>query len=314
MDIARMNFSHCTYDEYRNRKKLIEAASKEFGRKVYIQQDLKGPRLRVGTMPEDGRILKDGEDIVFTTEKETMKDGEIYIEDPYIHSDIAVNDPLYLANGQMELVVTGVEGKRIMAKVLQGGILLSNKGVNVPNTKLTTSGLTEKDIKDVEFALAEGVDYIAISFVQSVEDIHRLRAMIGDRSVKIIAKIEMAMALKNIDEIISASDVIMVARGDLGTEISLEKVPFVQKNLIRQTIWHGKYSITATQMLYSMMNHPHPTRAEVSDIANAVWDGTDAVMLSDESAAGKYPLEALQTLIRITKEAEESVFNRPNLL
>ena len=313
MDIARMNFSHCTYDEYRARKALIAEACVKFGRKVAIQQDLKGPRLRVGKQPEDGRTLTDGEDIVFTTDSATMKDGEIYINDPYIHSDIAAGDPIYLSSGEMELVVTATEGKRIMARVLRGGILLSDKGVNVPNTKLTTSGLTDKDIEDVKFAVEEGVDYVALSFVQDVADIRRLREIIGGRPVKIISKIEMALALKNIDEIIKASDGIMVARGDLGTEISLEKVPFVQKNLIRQAAWHAKPSITATQMLSSMMNHAHPTRAEVSDIANAVWDGTDAVMLSDETAAGKYPLEALQTLIKVTKEAEESHFNRPNL-
>lgn len=312
MDIARMNFSHCTYDEYRARKALIKEAAMHTGRTVRIQQDLKGPRLRVGTMPEDGRELKDDEDVVFSTDKAALKEGEIYIDDPHIHADIAAGDPIYLVNGEIELVATGSSGKRIMAKVLRGGLLLSNKAVNVPNTKLTTSGLTDKDIEDVKFALGEGVDYIALSFVQSVDDIHRLRGIIGTHPAKIIAKIEMALALKNIDEIIKASDGIMVARGDLGTEISLEKVPFVQKNLIRQATWHGKASITATQMLSSMVNHAHPTRAEVSDIANAVWDGTDAVMLSDESAAGKYPLEALQTLVKVAKEAEESHFKRPN--
>lgn len=315
LDIARMNFSHCTHDEYRNRKKLLETASAEFGRKILIQQDLKGPRLRVGMMPEDGRELRDGETVIFTTDIAGVTDGEVYIEDPYIHADIKEGDPLYLSSGEMELIVTGAFGKRIMATVIRGGRLYSNKGVNVPNTKLTTSGLTNKDIEDVKFAVAEGVDYIALSFVQAVEDIHRLRETVGEgKPVKIIAKIEMALALKNINEIIKASDGIMVARGDLGTEISLEKVPYVQKYLIREAQWHGKPAITATQMLSSMMNHPHPTRAEVSDIANAVWDGTDAVMLSDETAVGRYPLEALRTLIKVTKEAEEALFNRPNLL
>ncbi len=313
MDIARMNFSHCTYEEYQARKSLISEAAMSLKKTVSIQQDLKGPRLRVGTMPEEGRELRDDEMVTFTTDKPGMKAGEIYIDDPYIHADIKEGDPLYLSSGEMELVVTGVSGKRFKARVLRGGLLYSNKGVNVPSTKLTTSGLTDKDIEDVKFAVAEGVDYVAISFVQSVDDIERLRGLVG-KDVRIIAKIEMALAVKNIDEIIRASDAIMVARGDLGTEISLEKVPFVQKNLIRQAAWHGKGSITATQMLSSMMHHLHPTRAEVSDIANAVWDGTDAVMLSDETAAGQYPLEALKTLVRVTKEAEVSYLDRPNLL
>lgn len=313
LDIARMNFSHCTYDEYKARKVLITEACKALGKTVLIQQDLKGPRLRVGTMPAEGRELRDGETVTFTTDKAGMQPEEIYIDDPHIHADIAEGDPLYLSSGAMELIVTGVTGKRFTAKVLQGGRLYSNKGVNVPNTLLTTSGLTDKDIEDVKFAVHEGVDYIALSFVQSVDDVVRLRALVPD-TVKIIAKIEMALALKNLDAIMQASDGIMVARGDLGTEISLEKVPFVQKNLIRQAAWYGKSSITATQMLSSMISHPHPTRAEVSDIANAVWDGTDAVMLSDETAAGNYPLEALQMLVRVTQEAENSFLDRPNLL
>ncbi len=313
LDIARMNFSHCTYDEYKARKVLIAEANKALGKNVLIQQDLKGPRLRVGTMPAEGRELKNGEVITFTTDKEGCKPEEIYISDPYIHADIKVNDPIYLSSGEMELVVTGVSGDRFTATVIRGGRLFSNKGVNVPNTKLTTSGLTDKDIEDVKFAVAEGVDYVALSFVQDVNDVIRLRELVGPK-VKIVAKIEMALALKNLDAIMQASDSVMVARGDLGTEITLEKVPYVQKHLIRTAAWYGKGSITATQMLSSMMNNPHPTRAEVSDIANAVWDGTDAVMLSDETAAGNYPLEALQTLIRITKEAENSFFNRPNLL
>jgi len=312
MDIARMNFSHCTYPEYRTRTKYVHAAAKRLRRKVAILQDLRGPRIRVGKLPESGRVLKEGETVKFSTNGASTK-THIHIDDPYIHLDIKKGDPLFLTNGAMELVVTKVQGETIEARVIRGGTLYSNKAVNVPNTKLTTSGLTDKDIEDVTFALNEGVDYVALSFVQSAEDVNRLRAIVGKKA-KIVSKIESGIALKNIDGIIAASDVIMVARGDLGIEVPVEKVPFIQKNLIRHAIWHNKGVITATQMLASMVDHEHPTRAEVSDVANAVWDGSDAVMLSDETASGAYPLQALEAMVRIVREAEHPRFDRQNPL
>ena len=218
---------------------------------------------------------------------------------------------MYLANGDMELVVTRVAGSRIFAKVVRGGTLYSRKGVNLPHTKLSNSGLTPKDIRDVKFGMKHGVDLFAISFVQSSDDVERLRRIVGEKA-KIIAKIETALALRNIDDIIRASDAIMIARGDLGIEVAPETIPFIQKNLIRHANWYDKGTVTATQMLTSMINHARPTRAEVSDIANAVWDGTDAVMLSDETASGEYPLESLRTMVRVVAQAESSHFERPN--
>lgn len=312
MDIARMNFSHCTHEEYKTRTRFIKAAAKRRGKKVSILQDLKGPRVRVGVLPEKGRVLVEGETIKFSTNGKVSKEY-IHINDPYIHLDIKKGDPIFLTNGAMELIATKVSGETIEARVIRGGTLFSNKAVNVPNTKLTTSGLTEKDREDVAFALNEGVDYVALSFVQSAQDVNRLRDIVGKKT-KIVSKIESAIALKHIDEIIAVSDVVMVARGDLGIEVPVEKVPFIQKNLIRHAIWHDKGVITATQMLASMIDHERPTRAEVSDIANAVWDGSDAVMLSDETASGDYPLAALEMMVRIVREAETSRFNRKNPL
>ncbi len=309
MDKARINFSHCTYDEYRNRKKLIEKYSKKHGKQVKILQDLRGPRIRVGALPEEGVRLHQGDEVVFSTNGDEGK--TIHIDDPYLHLDIKKGEPIYLMNALIELVTTKVSGHKVYAKVIRGGQLFSHKAVNVPETKLTTTGLTDKDIKDVKFALNEGVDYIALSFVQSEKDVIALRKIVKNEA-KIIAKIEMALALKHIDAIIQESDGIMVARGDLGVEIPQEKVPFVQKNLIRHATWHGKPSIVATQMLSTMVNHPHPTRAEIADIANAVWDGADGVMLSDETASGQYPLEALQTMVKVVTEAERSHVDRPN--
>lgn len=312
VSIFRMNFSHCTYDEYRERRRNIQRASKELGIPLAVMQDLQGPRIRVGTLPKEGRMLRTGEMVTFSTAEET-DESIIHIDEPYLHADISVGDPMLLANGEMELVVRSIDERRITCEVVREGVLFSRKGVNVPHTKLTMSGLTDKDYKDVAFALQEGVEYVAISFVQSAKDVQMLREVVHTQA-KIISKIETHLALKDIDAIISASDAIMIARGDLGIEMPIEQVPFVQKNLIRHAIWHNKASITATQMLFSMVTHSHPTRAEVSDIAQAVWDGTDAVMLSDETASGEYPLEAVQTMVRVVEEAERSHFDRQNLL
>ena len=303
MSIARMNFSHCTYPEYLERKRHIQKASKKLKKSVQILQDLQGPRIRVGEMPKEGLELKEGELMVFSTNRN--KNDAIFVDNPYLHLDIKLGHPIYLANGDMELIVKKKKDSEIYAEVVRGGILYSRKGVNVPHTKLTASGITRKDVKDLKFGLKQKTDYVAISFVQSAEDILKARKIIGTKA-KIIAKIESAQALKNIDAIIQASDGVMIARGDLGIEIPYEKLPFIQKNIIRHAAWHRKPSITATQMLTSMINHDHPTRAEVSDIANAVWDGTDAVMLSDETASGKYPIRSVKAMAKVVKQAEET--------
>ncbi len=304
VDIARMNFSHCTFEEYRARRNGILAAAKKQKRQVAILQDLQGPRIRIGReVPEEGRLLKEKEVLTFSTEP-TKEKGVITIDHPYLHNEIKAGETMYLMNGQRELIVQKVKGTKIYAEVIRGGLLFPRKAVNVPNTKLSISGLTAKDKKDLKFGLSEGVDYVAVSFVQSADDMRAARKLVGTKA-KLIAKIETAFALRDIDAIIQESDAIMVARGDLGIEVPEEKVPFIQKNIVRQAAWHGKGSIVATQMLLSMVENAHPTRAEVSDVANAVWDGADAVMLSEESANGKHPITAVKTLARIAKEAEK---------
>lgn len=310
-DIARMNFSHCTKEEYRMRAKLLAKLGKKHNRRIAIMQDLQGPRIRVGELPVEGREVREGETVVFSTKREKGSEA-IFIDNPALHREVKKGEPLYLANGEMELTITGVKGNRIQAEVVHGGILYSRKAVNVPHTKLSISGLTPKDVRDLKFALGEGVDYVAISFVQSADDIEKAKRYVKGKA-KIVAKIETALALKNIDTIIQAADAIMVARGDLGIEVPVETLPFIQKNLIRHAIWHGKPSITATQVLTSMVAHPNPTRAEVSDIANAVFDRTDAIMLSDETASGQYPVEALRTVKKVAAQAESSM-SRGNLL
>jgi pyruvate kinase len=310
MNIARMNFSHCSEDEYKKRREIILEAGKKFGKDVAVLQDLQGPRLRVGVMPKEGRELKNGEVITFTSIE--GNDG-IFVDEPSIFESIEPGHPVYLVNGEMELKVLEKAEKEFTAEVIRGGTLFSRKAINVPETHLKLSGLTEKDKKDVEFALSVGVEYIAVSFVQTAQDMLDLRAIVGDKA-KLIAKIETAQALKNIDEIIQASDSIMVARGDLGIEIPAEKLPFMQKNMIRQARWHRKGSIVATQMMLSMVDSKKPTRAEVFDVANAILDGADAVMLSDESANGKYPVESVEMMAKIAAETENMFLDTPSYL
>jgi pyruvate kinase len=313
MDVARMNFSHCTYDEYNARKKAIERICAEEKKDVKILLDLQGPRLRVGELPEMGIEIYEDTEVVFSTDKDEAKNGIIFINDPYLHDDIKEGDPLFLVNGAIELTVMKVVGKKIYTRAVNGGVLFSRKAVNVPNTKLTTSSLTNKDIDDIQFGLEAGMDYVAISFVQDANDINRLRSLVGD-DVKIISKIERPLAVKNIDSIIQASDSIMIGRGDLGIEMPMEEIPIVQKHLIRQAAWHNKGSIVATQMLLSMVDKPHPTRAGVSDVANAVFDGADAVMLSDETASGNHPIEAIKMMAKIVHKAEKFMYSKPNYL
>lgn len=312
MNIARMNFSHCTYEEFTRRKKILSEEAGKQGKEVAILLDLQGPRIRVGELPKEGRELVKGEMVSFTVTPNSAQDV-IFVDTPSLIENLSVDHPIFLSSGQMELIVRTVTEDSFTAEVIRGGMLFSRKGVNVPETRLSVSGLTPKDVADVKFGLEQGIDYVAISFVQTAEDVLALKEIVGDKA-KIIAKIESALALKNIDEIIQVSDSIMIARGDLGVEIPLERVPFVQKNLIRQAIWHRTGTIVATQMLLSMVDSPDPTRAEVSDVANAILDGTEAVMLSDETASGKYPVEAVETMARIVEATEQLFMNTERYL
>jgi pyruvate kinase len=272
--------------------------------------DLQGPRIRVGTMPEGGLVLNEGEKYDFTYSKLPYKKGGVIpIDNNDLYRDIKKNQPLYLCNGEIELIVREVKGKVIKAEVIHGGVLSSRKGINVPYTIMKKGGLTPKDVKDLKFGLKAGVDYVGLSFVQTAGDVLKLRQLIGQKNkqVKIVSKIERAIALKNIDRIIIVSDIIMIARGDLGIETPIEELPIVQKNLIRHAHWHQTPAIIATQVMTSMIKNQSPTRAEISDIANAVLDGGDMVMLSDETAVGDYGLAAVKMLKKVIERTERYI-------
>jgi len=310
IDIVRVNFSHATYEQYRSIKKTIDGFNhKEKGR-VGLMLDLQGPRIRVGVMPEGGLTLKKEETYKFAYSRAPYKRGGVIpINNIDLCLDIKKGEPLFLCNGEIELLVKEIKNKIITAKVITGGLLSSRKGINVPYTHIKKGGMTPKDIEDVKFGLKVGMDYVALSFVQTEDDVIRLRRLLGKKSkVKIISKIERGIALKNIDKIIEASDVIMVARGDLGIEVPIEDLPIIQKNLVRHAHWHNKPAIIATQVMTSMIKNPHPTRAEISDIANAVFDGGDMVMLSDETAVGDHPVAAIKTLRKVLDRSERYIY------
>lgn len=307
-DMIRVNFSHATYEQYERIKKIIDDCNKKRKEdKVALMLDLQGPRIRVGKIPGNGIMLHVDEVHRFVYSKATYQSGGIIpIDNCDLHKYIKKGEPLFLCNGAIELVVLEVKDEVITAKVINNGVLSSNKGINVPNTNIKKGGITVKDKKDIKFGLKAGMDYIALSFVQTAEDVKELRRLLGAKSkVKIISKIERGIALKNIDGIIQASDAIMVARGDLGIEVPIEELPVIQKNLIRHAHWHEKPAILATQVMTSMIKNPHPTRAEVSDIANAVFDRADMVMLSDETAVGDHPIEAVKIMSKIIKKTAE---------
>lgn len=313
MDVARFNFSHCQPEEFRKARTLLEKLSSKRRKKVRVLQDLQGPRMRVGMLPKRGIVLEDGKEQLFTISK---KGKGITMDHPQLFEDIRPGDPIYLSNGDIQLVTLDKTRTQIKARVLRGGILYARKSVNLPRTNVTVSSLTEKDIRDVELGVKGGVDFIALSFVTNVSDILLLRKYIrqyskGRKRIRIIAKIEKPQALSHLDGIIEAADAIMVARGDLGIELPLEEIPLFQKSIIARANILGTPTIVATQMLMSMVNHFFPTRAEVSDVANAVLDGASGLMLSDETAFGNYPVESLQYLVRIIERTERFQSGQP---
>jgi pyruvate kinase len=302
VDVARINASHGT-PEIRSR--WVERLRQVFASRrdaAAILFDLQGPRIRVGALPEPLR-LQPGAKVVFAPEEEAGT-GEIPTTYEGLANDLRAGARILLDDGLLDLEVTGVDRGRVQAVVHYGGELKSHKGMNLPGIQVSAPALTEKDLEDVAQAVALGVDYIALSFVRRPEDIDQLRGLVP-RTTKLIAKIEKDTALTNLCGILDASDAIMVARGDLGVELPFEEVPLMQKQIIREASLHGKPVITATQMLESMCHAPRPTRAEASDVANAILDGTDAVMLSAETAVGQYPLEAVRAMDRIAREMEE---------
>ncbi|MDZ7807942.1 MAG: pyruvate kinase [Gracilimonas sp.] len=312
MNVARLNFSHGTHDDHAKVIQHIRKAAKKYKYSVPVLMDLQGPKIRVGQMKDGGQELKTGSTVKITAEDVEGTSHVIPIDYKGLIREAEEGNSILLDDGLLEFKVTAQLPDSLEAKVVVGGILKSRKGVNLPNVKISVPSMTEKDIKDLAFGIKQGVDIIALSFVRSAKDVRDIisRVRAAGSQASIIAKIEKPEALDVIDEIIEEADGIMVARGDLGIEIPTEQVPVVQKMIIEKCRTAGKPVITATQMLDSMITNPRPTRAESSDVANAVLDGTDAVMLSGETAAGAFPMEAVNVMDRICRSIED---NRPQL-
>ena len=307
MNVARVNFSHGTHQDHAQVIKHIRNAAKKFKYSVPVLMDLQGPKIRVGKMKDDGQILEPETTVKITADNVIGDSSLIPIDYSGLIQEAEVGNAILLDDGLLELRVTAKQPEYLEAKVVVGGLLKPRKGVNLPNVPLSIPSLTKKDLKDLEFGIEQDVDLIALSFVRSARDVRDIisRVRAAGSQAAIIAKIEKPEAVEVIDEIIEESDGIMVARGDLGIEIPTEQVPIVQKMIIEKCRLAGKPVITATQMLDSMITNPRPTRAESSDVANAVLDGTDAVMLSGETAAGAYPNEAVNVMDRICRSIEE---------
>jgi pyruvate kinase len=301
VNVVRINASHGTPEIRAGWIRTLQGLLKDRNEAAAILVDLQGPRIRVGTLPQPLR-LEAGQRVVFAPEADA-RHGEIPTTYDALAADVRVGARILLDDGLLALEVTGVRDQRVEAVVHYGGELSSHKGMNLPGLEVSAPALTEKDLEDVQQAVALGADYIALSFVRRPEDMEQLRDLVP-RGTKLIAKIEKDTALKNLCGILDASDAIMVARGDLGVELPFEEGPLMQKQIIREASLHGKPVITATQMLESMIHAPRPTRAEASDVANAILDGTDAVMLSAETAVGRYPLESVRAMDRIAREME----------
>lgn len=312
MDVARINFSHGDAASNLELLEKIRSASETVGRPVAMLQDLQGPKIRVGELPEDGLELVEGQMATLLAGKLEAEHGVVPVPYERLAQDVRRGDRILLEDGTKELEVLVVEGQYIKTKVLLGGRLLSNKGINVPTRSLSAEAMTEKDEEDLAFGLKQNIDFVALSFVRTAEDVRKLRAKIEQHlpadtePPQVIVKIEKHEALENFDEILEETDGVMVARGDLGLETPATLVPVRQKELIAKCIVAGKPVITATEMLASMEHKPRPTRAEVSDVANAVIDHSDAVMLSGETAMGQFPVKAVETMAEIIQNTEES--------
>ncbi|HPP16719.1 MAG TPA: pyruvate kinase [Dictyoglomaceae bacterium] len=307
MDAARLNFSHGDYNEHGEKIRLIRKLSEELDKPIAIIQDLQGPKIRVGEVENNKIYLKDGENIALTSKETLGNEKLLYINYPYLLQNINVGERILIDDGAIELKAIDKKDDKLICSIIHGGYLSNHKGVNFPDSTLKVSPLTEKDKKDVLFGIERGVDFIALSFIQRGSDILELKEFLElhDARIPVIAKIEKREAVNNFKEILEVADGIMVARGDLAVEMSNEEVPLIQKRIIKETRISGKPVITATQMLISMVDNPTPTRAEVSDVANAILDGTDAVMLSNETAAGKYPIESVKMMDKIARKVEE---------
>jgi pyruvate kinase len=305
-DIFRLNFSHGTYDDHKKNIHYIREVEALYQRAIAIMVDLQGPKLRIGMFDHGSIILKEGESFCLDSQKSPGSKDRVYIANTEIFTAVQNGGHILLDDGKIILEVTECGTDFIITKVLQGGKLSSKKGVNLPDCKISISALTEKDKEDLDFSLALDIDWVALSFVQHAQDIIDLKEIIKDRA-KVIAKIEKPQALENIHDIVFHSDAVMLARGDLGVEVSLEEVPVIQKKILQKCREQGRPVIVATQMLESMIYQATPTRAETSDVATAIYDGADAVMLSAETATGEYPIQAVKMMDKIIKIVERDL-------
>lgn len=310
MNVARLNFSHGTHEEQRGKLERVKKVREELGLPVALLLDTKGPEIRTGEF-EKGKVeLKKGQTFVLTTEDVMGNEGKVSITYKNLVKDVQEGDSILIDDGLIGLKVVKVTDKEIICSVENGGTVSNKKGINVPGVELKMPFISKKDKEDILFAVKEGFDYIAASFTRTADDILEIRRILEENNcnfIKIIAKVENDQGIKNVDEILRVADGVMIARGDMGVEIPLEEVPSIQKKLIRKAFETGKPIITATQMLDSMMKNPRPTRAETSDVANAIYQGTSAIMLSGETASGQYPVEALKTMVKIALRTEADI-------
>jgi pyruvate kinase len=307
VDVFRLNFSHGSYEVHKNVISRVRELNEELGTNVCLLQDLQGPKIRTDEVENNGVELVPGEEIIITNQKMLGNSKKVSTTYTSLPQDVQLGDMILIDDGKIELKVKKVDGNEVTCEIIYGGILKSKKGINLPNTNVSAPSLTEKDEKDFVFGMENDVEWVALSFVRSAKDITYLRGLIekAGKATKIVAKIEKPEAVKNIDEIIAVTDAIMVARGDLGVEIVMEEVPMVQKMIVAKCNQAGKPVIIATQMMESMIENPRPTRAETNDVANAVMDGADTVMLSAETAAGKYPVQTIKSMARTIRCVEQ---------
>lgn len=308
LNIVRLNFSHGDFKEHQEKVDNFRLAMKKTGISGAIMQDLSGPKIRLGEFSTERVMLKAGNMITITTEKIVGDEKKVSINYPLFAKEVKAGDQIMVDDGKKKFEVVSTKGNEVLCKIIVGGDTKGRRGVNLPDSDISVSSLTEKDKKDIEFGFKNKVDFFAFSFVRTPEDVIELREILNKKKskAKIIAKIETPQAVKNIDAILELCDGLMVARGDLAIEVPAEKVPMIQKMLIKKCNDAGKIVITATQMLESMIKSPVPTRAEVSDIANAILDGTDAVMLSEETTLGEYPIEAVKVMARVAYDIEHN--------
>jgi pyruvate kinase len=307
VDVFRLNASHGSQDEHAGRIDAVRCAARAARAHIGVLLDLQGPKIRLGRFENGGCILQAGSTFTITTEQVMGTCERACTGYSRFARDVQPGNRILLADGSIELRAIDTDGTSVRTEVINGGPISDHKGINLPGVKVSIPSLTEKDLSDLHFGLNAGVDMVALSFVRTAADVCQLRDRLGNRPVLIVSKIEKPEAADNIESILAVSDGVMVARGDLGVETALEKVPRIQKSIIRRARRTGRFVITATQMLESMIENPRPTRAEVSDVANAIYDGTDAVMLSAETSVGKYPIEAASFMARIAAESEDSI-------